>query len=115
MHAKDRERSIHSIELYAVWNAKPFFLNAAVRSLERQGVRYDYAFWNDAGSFREEHRYRQWPSPTKVQEVWDEGGRLMGTNKEDLVFFPMWKAPHPFNAQWTENMGPIDAEFSEGE
>ena len=44
MHAKDRERSIHSIELYAVWNAKPFFLNAAVRSLERQGVRYDYAF-----------------------------------------------------------------------
>jgi hypothetical protein len=115
MHAKDRERSIHSIELYAVWNAKPFFLNAAVRSLEKQGVRYDYAFWNDAGSFRKEHRYRQWPSPAKVQEVWDECGRLMGTNKEDLVFFPMWRAPHPFNAQWTENMGPIDAAFSEGE
>jgi len=115
MHAKDRERSIHSIELYAVWNAKPFFLNAAVRSLERQGVRYDYAFWNDAGSFREEHRYRQWPSPAKVQKVWDEGRRLTGTKKEDLVFFPMWSAPHPFNAQWTENKGPIDAEFSEGE
>jgi hypothetical protein len=115
MHAKDRERSIHSIELYAVWNAKPFFLNAAVRSLGSKESRYDYAFWNDAGSFREEHRYRQWPSPAKVQEVWDEGSRLTETNKEDLVFFPMWSAPHPFSAQWTENKGPIDAEFSEGE
>jgi hypothetical protein len=50
MHAKDRERSIHSTELYAVWNAKPFFLDAAVHSFERQKVGYDYAFWNDAGS-----------------------------------------------------------------
>jgi len=115
VHAKDRERSIHSIELYAVWNAKPFFLNAAVRRLESQGLRYDYAFWNDAGSFREEHRYHQWPSPAKVQEVWDEGSRLTGTDKKDLIFFPMWREPHPSNAQWLENMGPIDAEFSEGE
>jgi hypothetical protein len=115
IHAKDRERSIHSIELYAVWNAKPFFLNAAVRTLEKEGVGYDYAFWNDAGSFREEHRYRRWPSLSKVQEVWDEGSRLTGTDKEDLIFFPMWSAPHSSIAQWMENMGPVDAELSEGE
>jgi len=114
IHAKDRERSIHSIELYAVWNAKPFFLNAAVRTLEEEGITYDYAFWNDAGSFREEHWYRQWPSPSIVQKVWDEGSSLAETDKEDLIFFPMWSAPHPSDAQWTESMGPVDAEISQG-
>ncbi|KAF8959203.1 hypothetical protein BDZ97DRAFT_1667478 [Flammula alnicola] len=111
---KDRERPRHSIESYAVLNAKPYFLHSAVTNLAARGVNYDYAFSNDATSFHKEHHYRKWPSPSRVDQIWDEGSKLSGTKKEDLLFVPMWAMPHNTMAFWQESMGPIDSKFSEG-
>lgn len=61
MHKKDREMFRHSPELYAIWNAKPFFLDSALQILQRQGKVYDYAFSTDAGSFRENYAFKDWP------------------------------------------------------
>ncbi|KAJ7486447.1 hypothetical protein FB451DRAFT_1349901 [Mycena latifolia] len=114
MHAKDRERARHSPELYAVWNAKPFFLDEAVQTLSRAGQEYDYAFWNDAGSFRSTHKYTSWPNPDRVREVWAEGSALSGEKPEDLLFFPLTGVPYTSSKYWAENQGPVDAEVSEG-
>ena len=113
MHAIDREKSYHSPELYSVWNAKPFFLDNAVRIMAREGKTYDYVFWNDGGSFREINVYKNWPDPGRLHEVWQEGSRLSGTKVEDLLFYPIQHPP--YNARdWKEDMGPIDTDFSEG-
>lgn len=112
MHFKDRERNIHSIELYAIWNGKPYLLDQAVKN-HPKGT-YQYAFWSDAGSFRDSHPFKQWPDPARVQEVWKEGSESSGTRPEDLVFFPMFYSPNPSMRYWQEEMGPIDNEFSEG-
>ncbi|KAJ7855885.1 hypothetical protein B0H14DRAFT_2753725, partial [Mycena olivaceomarginata] len=114
MHAQDRESFRHSPELYAVWNAKPFFLDEAVQALSRTGKVYDYAFWNDAGSFRSTHEYKGWPDPARVQELWKEGSALSGENSEDLLFFPIAGMPHPSMRYWVQDHGPVDAEVSEG-
>ncbi|KAF7346145.1 hypothetical protein MSAN_01841300 [Mycena sanguinolenta] len=114
MHQQDRERFRHSPELYAVWNAKPFFLDEGVRNLLRVGQAYDYAFWNDAGSFRSTHKYTQWPDPRRVQELWQEGSTLSGMNTADLLFFPIAGVPHPTMRYWVQDHGPVDTEFSEG-
>ncbi|KAJ7288574.1 hypothetical protein C8J57DRAFT_1280764 [Mycena rebaudengoi] len=98
MHALDRERKIHSAELYAVWNAKPYFLDEAVKTLSRQGTDYKYAFWNDAGSFRSSHEYTDWPATARVNQIWEEGSALTGEAKENLL------------NTWV----PVDNEFSEG-
>jgi len=118
MRAWDREKDIHSPELYAVWSAKPFFLDeglrnaaAALPSFARQ---YDYAFWTDAGAFRETHAYSKWPDAARVDEVWALGAQKSGTRKEDLLFFPIWGTPHVSMQFWFEGMGPIDNDFSEG-
>lgn len=37
-----------------------------------------------------------------------------GTLKERLIFFPLWVMPDAKFKYWTEDMGPVDAEFSEG-
>ncbi|KAJ3807837.1 hypothetical protein F5876DRAFT_90377 [Lentinula aff. lateritia] len=109
MHAIDRERSRHSAELYAIWNGKPYYLDEAVKNSEKQ---YSYAFWSDAGSFRNEHVYRGWPSSARLEEVWDEGSRVSGVAKEDLLFFPMWEPPHASIKNWQEALGPVDTDFS---
>ncbi|TFK45115.1 hypothetical protein BDQ12DRAFT_674141 [Crucibulum laeve] len=114
MHEWDREKHRHVPELYAIWNAKPFFLDEAVRTLASQGQHYDYAFWNDAGSFRVEHRYSAWPSDRRIQEVWDEGSRKTGKKEEDLLFFPIFGLPSVRTKSWVEDDGPVDEEFSEG-
>ncbi|KDR69864.1 hypothetical protein GALMADRAFT_77116 [Galerina marginata CBS 339.88] len=114
---KDRERGRRSnmTENYAVRNSKAFFLDSAVRTLKAKGENYEFAFWNDAASFRNpEHQYRDWPSSGRLQEVWEEGSQLTGTAKEDLVFVPVFDAPHTTMSFWSENMGPIDNKFSEG-
>lgn len=111
MHTQDREKHRHSPELYAVWAGKPYFLDEAVRNA---GVQYDYAFWSDAGSFRDEHRYAAWPDARRVQRVWEEGSRLSGTPSEDLLFFPTYGMPRKSMRDWREDMGPVDDEFSEG-
>ncbi|KAF8161545.1 hypothetical protein B0H34DRAFT_841064 [Crassisporium funariophilum] len=114
MQKKDRQRKVHSTALYAFLNAKPFFVHDALRNLEREGKVYEYAFWNDRGAFREEHRYRDWPSVDRVRAVWDEGEMVTGTGKEDLMFFPIVGVPGSTMVFWNENLGPIDNEVSEG-
>ncbi|KAJ7075871.1 hypothetical protein B0H15DRAFT_916511 [Mycena belliarum] len=114
MHVHDRERGRHSPELYAVWNAKPYFLDAAVKTLTQAGKDYDFAFWNDAGSFRAAHKYAGWPDPARVREVWDEGSSLSGEKAEDLVFFPLAGIPDTSFKFWTQDFGPVDNEISEG-
>jgi hypothetical protein len=111
MRKRDRESSRHSPELYAVWNGKPYYLDEAVKN---SAGKYDYAFWTDAGSFRRQHEYAHWPDVNRVDEVWNEGSLLSDTPKEDLLFFPMWAAPHPSMRYWQEAMGPVDNEFIEG-
>lgn len=114
----DRERRRHSPDLYAVWAGKPFFLDEGLRNAEAHlppsHPRYKYAFWTDAGSFRDSHVYTAWPDPARVEEVWEEGSRESGTKKEDLLFFPMWGPPHNSMQFWGPGMGPVDNEFSEG-
>lgn len=115
MHDWDREKKRHSPELYSVWNSKPYFLDEAVKNARMRGKVYDYAFWNDAGSFRSESHCTAWPDARRVDEVWDEGSGRSGQMKEDLLFFPITGVPHRSMRSWDENMGPVDSEFSEGE
>ena len=115
MHEWDREKARHSPELYAVWNAKPWFLDSAVRNAAGE---YDYAFWVDAGSFRHEHAYRRWPDPRRVEEVWDEAYRMSRKEglrgKGDLMFIPAFELPGKAQLTWSKEQGPVDIDFSEG-
>jgi hypothetical protein len=116
MQKKDRQKSAsHTPELFALRNSKPFFLHTALQKAQvNASVTYDYVFWNDVANFHEEHQYRQWPSPSRVREIWEEGTRITGTSSDELMFIPMWGLPHPTLVFWTENMGPIDNDFSQG-
>ncbi|KAF9449239.1 hypothetical protein P691DRAFT_728201 [Macrolepiota fuliginosa MF-IS2] len=114
----DREAFRHNPELYAVWNAKPWLLDNAVRYLrEERGEVYDYAFWNDAGSFRSDHHYTRWPDPKRVEEVWKTGATHTGAEekqKDELLFFPLTGTFSWLKRYWREDDGPVDAEISEG-
>ena len=114
MHSLDRERELHSPELYSIWNSKPFLVDNAIRVQASKGKTYDYVFWNDAGSFREISTYKNWPDPSRLEEIWQEGSRLTGTKTEDLLFFPTVHPPYHAK-NWNEEKGPIDSDFSEGE
>jgi hypothetical protein len=114
MHDVDKERAFHVPELYAMWNAKPFFVENAIRMLQRM-QEYDYVFWNDADSFKEDHGYSVWPDTGRLEKVWEEGSSLSGTRKQDLIFMPVVDPPSKVDRFWTEDMGPIDVDFSEGE
>ena len=113
MHSMDRENSYHSPDLYSVWNAKPFFVDNAIRVMARKGKTYDYVFWSDGGSFRGTNVYKKWPDPNRVDEVWNEGSKLSGTKVEDLLFFGIQHPPYSAR-HWKEDMGPIDTDFSQG-
>lgn len=116
MNNMDKEKWHHSPGLYAVWNAKPYLLKTAVRNLRAKGEIYDYSFWNDAGSFRRHHRYHEWPNPGRVEQIFEEGSRLTGTQKQDLMFMPIFQLPDAKLKHWQEEMGPIanSVQFSEG-
>lgn len=114
MHSWDREKLRHSPELYAVWNAKAYFLSEAIDNAKQSGKTYDYVFWNDAGSFRDDHGYKVWPDPKRVAEAFEQGERKSGVKKDDLMFFPVAGMPYWFHRYWKEDQGPVDAEFSEG-
>ncbi|PPQ71596.1 hypothetical protein CVT24_006456 [Panaeolus cyanescens] len=116
MNDMDDEKWHHSPGLYAVWNAKPFLLESAVHTLAKQGKTYDYAFWNDGGSFRRNHRYSHWPDPDRVEQVYEEASRLTHQKKEDLLFFPVFQLPDEKFKDWKETMGPIanSVQLSEG-
>ncbi|KAJ7695706.1 hypothetical protein B0H17DRAFT_1198480 [Mycena rosella] len=93
MHALDREKDLHSPELYAVWNAKPYFLDEAVKAVA--------------------HNYTDWPSLPRVHDIWEEGSALTGEKQEDLLFYPVCRVPDPSYRHWQEHTGPVDAYFSE--
>ena len=117
MKKKDRQKSkSHTPELFALRNSKPFFLHTALQKTQvnATSVSYDYVFWNDVTNFHEVHQYREWPSPSRVREVWEEGTRITGTKTDELMFIPMWGLPHPSFVYWNEDMGPIDNDFSQG-
>ncbi|KAL0955770.1 hypothetical protein HGRIS_001985 [Hohenbuehelia grisea] len=122
MYRRDREAFRHSPELYAIWNSKPYLLEEGLRNAvavmapSNSGTppAFENAFWVDAGSFRVEHRYAQWPSSARVREVFAEGSRISGTPVDDLIFFPVYRQPNNEWKGWTEDQGPIDIDFSEG-
>lgn len=114
MHEWDREKDHHSHELYAIWNSKPYLLAEAVRTQNKVEKVYKYAFWSDAGSFREKHAYSNWPGYERVEELWEEGRRESGMKADELIFFPIQHLPEVSMLLWKENLGPIDNDFSEG-
>ena len=114
MHSWDREKRRHSPELYAVWNAKAYFLIEAINNAGNSGKTYDYVFWNDAGSFRDEHGYKVWPDPERVVQVFEQGEKKSGMKKDDLMFFPVTGMPYWSQRYWKEDQGPVDVDFSEG-
>jgi len=116
MHALDPEKDIHSPELYAVWASKTFFLDEGLRNMEKLGIKYEYAFWNDAGSFRGDQEFDQWPGAYRVPEIFEIGSRLTGTPRKDLLFMPIWGSPPYSMRHWKEEDGPIstDNAISEG-
>lgn len=61
-HALDPERGIHSPELYAIWDAKPWFTAAAAAA---DPFKSHLFMWADAGSFRN-HRFEAWPDAGRV-------------------------------------------------
>ncbi|KAF9524978.1 hypothetical protein CPB83DRAFT_860346 [Crepidotus variabilis] len=113
---KDRAKSRRSVELYANRHAKPFFLyNAVSRLARRSGKKYDFAFWSDAGSFRQSNVYTEWPSLHRLHNVFSAATFLpsvLSTAPDELIFIPSSKPPHTSMKFWSEEMGPIDNDIS---
>jgi hypothetical protein len=57
-------------DLYAIWNAKPYFLQKAT---EMDLYKSKYFLWVDIGSFRDpQHSYRWWPSVDKLNRLFSQ-------------------------------------------
>ncbi|KAH9485759.1 hypothetical protein JR316_0002674 [Psilocybe cubensis] len=115
----DEADIVHSPKTLALRNAKMFFLEHAIQS-SRGGEEnysdndYDYIFWVDLTVFNDDQSYVSFPGPARVETVWKEGSLLTGSPKEDLLFFPIDQAPPPDMHDWTEDMGPIETNFTQG-
>lgn len=74
----DDEKSMHSVELYKIWNEKSNFL---YKTAERNPFSTSHFVWTDIGSFRDENRaknhFHPWPTPTAAFDK---------TDKEDKIF-----------------------------
>ncbi|KZV82666.1 hypothetical protein EXIGLDRAFT_843512 [Exidia glandulosa HHB12029] len=114
MHELDREKGYHSPELYAVWAAKPFFVNEALRRISDADKKYKYVFWVDAGGFRGPDPIVKWPYVPRLDAVFRDGARKSGTREEELVLIALQWAPPPWTRNWNESAGPIDIDLSEG-
>ena len=112
----DWRKETHSPELYAVWNAKTYFLHAGLQNSKANGFNPTWAFWNDAGSFRDGQELVAWPDPRRLAEIFQDGSRLTGTRVKDLFFMPVWNGPNDDWKGWQEDDGPVHAHdsFSEG-
>ena len=117
MHELDREKDIHSPELYAVWTSKTYFLQEGLRNSNANGFDFTWAFWNDAGSFRDGQQFTAWPDRHRISEIFLEGSRLTGTRVKDLFFMPIWDSPGDDMKGWQEDDGPVQSpgSVSEGE
>lgn len=115
MHEMDPEKDIHNHHLYAVWSSKAYFLDEGIKNSLAAGQHYDYAFWNDAGSFRDGQDFLTWPDGVRISEIFEEGNWLTGTPKEDLFFQPVWDGPGKKLKNWKESDGPVEAGNSNSE
>ena len=106
MHKLDPEKAYHSPERYAGWSSKIFFLREALLNAQSTGMDVGYVFWNDAGSFREQQDFTDWPALERVDEIFAEGAKLSGMHKDELFFMPMWDVPYDDLRDWTPLEGP---------
>lgn len=116
MNKVDPERAYHSPELYAVWSSKSYFLREGLLNMQSAGMNVEYAFWNDAGSFRQQQDFNRWPALERVEEIFTTGTEMSGTPKDELLFMPMWDVPKDPLRDWTPLEGPKEYEsaISEG-
>jgi len=114
MNKVDPENAYHSPELYAVWSAKSYFLREALVIMQSTGMEIEYAFWNDAGSFRDDQEFADWPSLERVDELFTLGTKMSGIHKDELFFFPIWDIPKDYLRNWTPLEGPRPSGASEG-
>ncbi|KZS94084.1 hypothetical protein SISNIDRAFT_410501 [Sistotremastrum niveocremeum HHB9708] len=111
LHKMDPERDHHSPDLYAVWNAKPWFLANGLQNYPLSPWHaFSFAFWIDAGSFRSQHSYRDWPDAKRVQDAWDQHmlNRPETENHNEILFWPIDELPQKFRSNWTDEDGPFD-------
>ena len=68
----DPEKHMHSSDLYAVWNAKPWMLEYAVL---KNPFNTRYFLWIDAGAFRNTHyRFGSWSDQQKAIKIFEKDG-----------------------------------------
>lgn len=117
MNKVDPERAYHSPELYAVWSSKTYFLREALLNMQAAGMNVEYAFWNDAGSFRLKQDFNRWPALERIEEVFTTGAEISSMPKDDLFFMAMWDVPKDPLRDWTPLEGPKEYEsaVSEGQ
>ncbi|KAF9267004.1 hypothetical protein L218DRAFT_856467 [Marasmius fiardii PR-910] len=114
MHDIGREKKIHSPELYAIWNAKPWLTEEGMKnSRDGNNFEWDYVFWTDVGGFRDTwYNSGTWPLSQKVLQTWKEVGEKQ-QDTEHKMFLPIYNMPHRRNRDWKELNGPIDEDISE--
>ena len=76
----------------------------------------NYAFWNNAGSFRNDQELEQWPGAHRITKIFEIGSRLTGTPRRDLFFMPIWGSLPYSTRHWKEEDGSINTDnpISEG-
>ena len=70
-HAIDHEKTIHSVELYLIWNEKSHFLKRAATEIEKlfKEQHNNKFVWCDIGCFRTPNtRFLQWPDASKIPD-----------------------------------------------
>lgn len=104
---KDDPRDVrHYSGLYAVWSSKIYFLREALLHMQSAGMDVGYVFWNDAGSFRDEQDFTDWPVLERVDEIFTQGANISGMHKDELLFMPLWGFPQGSLKSWTPLEGP---------
>lgn len=107
-HDLDSQHSIRNPELYATWNAKAWLLNHTATHHASNATQW--FFWTDAGAFRENHTFSDWPNHERVDQVFAKHSERTGVAVEDLLFIPICNPPprKPFTLNWEPKDGPLD-------
>jgi len=67
LQSNDPEAQKHSIELYKIWNTKPYLVAHAARN---NPFNTSHFFWNDIGAYRDPaETFRKWPDNKKLQDA----------------------------------------------
>jgi hypothetical protein len=103
-NAMDPEKSIHSEELYKIWNAKSWLvLQVAIWNPYKS----KYFFWVDAGSFRENRAYHNWPHYPRLEDALKE--------RDNTVLLGLIACPViPNITNFQEDDGPLAQTMIEG-